>query len=132
DSFTSGGRQHDNRDTRERIVRSCVVQEPAHAEKQHAREPGDLRSASVPTRSRPAREGTKPQCEHARFGGVGPLQDRETYHRVWRPKHPPPAPALASVRAKSSWDDLPEEEKKRVRAEISDHILPQPFSRDRG
>ena len=29
------------------VVRSCVVEEPAHAEKQHAREPGDLQHALV-------------------------------------------------------------------------------------
>src|SRR5262245_9340478 len=34
--------------------RSCVVEEPAHAEKQHAREPGDHWNASLPSRSRPA------------------------------------------------------------------------------
>ncbi len=41
--------------------RSCVVEDPAHAEKQHAREPGDLRSASVDTcrvDPRPARKGS--------------------------------------------------------------------------
>ena len=42
DSIPSGGRQHDNHTKREWIARSCVVLEPAHAEKQHAREPGDL------------------------------------------------------------------------------------------
>ncbi len=41
DSIPSGGRQHDNHAKREWIARSCVVLEPAHAEKQHAREPGD-------------------------------------------------------------------------------------------
>src|SRR6266851_4397626 len=50
--------------------RSCVVREPAHAEKQHAREPGDLQRALV-GRSRPVREGHKPQCGHARAGEVG-------------------------------------------------------------
>ncbi len=41
--------------------RSCVVEDPAHAEKQHAREPGGLRSASVDTchvEPRPARKGS--------------------------------------------------------------------------
>src|SRR5229473_4465518 len=42
DSIPRGGRQHGNHVTREWIARSCVVLEPAHAEKQHAREPGDL------------------------------------------------------------------------------------------
>src|SRR5215469_4243194 len=52
--------------------RSCVVGEPAHAEKQHAREPGDLWSASARKGARPVREGPKPQCGCARFRGVGP------------------------------------------------------------
>jgi hypothetical protein len=52
--------------------RSCVVLEPAHAEKQHAREPGDLWSASARKGRRPVREGAKPQGGHARSGGVGP------------------------------------------------------------
>jgi hypothetical protein len=47
DAIPSGGRQHDNHVNREWIVRSCVVLEPAHAEKQHAREPGDLPHALV-------------------------------------------------------------------------------------
>src|SRR6266853_363591 len=47
DSIPSGGRQHDNHVNREWIVRSCVVLEPAHAEKQHAREPGYLPHALV-------------------------------------------------------------------------------------
>src|ERR1700675_554304 len=33
DSIPRGGRQHDNHVNREWIVRSCVVLEPAHAEK---------------------------------------------------------------------------------------------------
>src|SRR5208282_4485069 len=41
-----------------------------HAEKQHAREPGDLQHALVP-RSRPVREGHKPNGGHARAGEVG-------------------------------------------------------------
>ena len=57
---------------REWSDRSCVVVEPAHAEKQHAREPGDLQSASIPSRSRPVRAGAKPNGGHARCGGVGP------------------------------------------------------------
>src|ERR1700719_524920 len=42
DSGPMGGRQRSNHDNREWIARSCVVLEPAHAEKHHAREPGDL------------------------------------------------------------------------------------------
>src|SRR5271157_2047675 len=70
DSIPSGGRQHDNHVNREWIVRSCVVLEPAHAEKQHAREPGDLPHALV-SRARPVREGHKPNCGHERTGEVG-------------------------------------------------------------
>ena len=57
---------------REWSDRSCVVVEPAHAEKQHVREPGDLQSASIPSRSRPVRAGAKPNGGRARCGGVGP------------------------------------------------------------
>ena len=39
-------------------------------EKQHAREPGDLLHVLV-SRSRPVREGHKPQCGHVRAGEVG-------------------------------------------------------------
>src|SRR5258708_32629159 len=46
--------------------------EPAHAEKQHAREPGDLWSASARKGTRPVREGAKPEGGRARSGGVGP------------------------------------------------------------
>jgi hypothetical protein len=70
DSIPSGGRQHDNHVNREWIVRSCVVLEPAHAEKQHAREPGYLPHALV-SRARPVREGHKPNCGHERTGEVG-------------------------------------------------------------
>src|SRR5215471_3037604 len=73
------------------VSRSCVVEEPAHAEKQHAREPGDLWSASKETRSRTARKGPKPQCGHAHSGGVGPRhttdepaeQRRELFSGGW-------------------------------------------------
>jgi hypothetical protein len=41
-----------------------------HAEKQHAREPGDLLHALV-ARSRPVREGHKPNGGHERTGEVG-------------------------------------------------------------
>src|SRR6266404_5764124 len=70
DSIPSGGRQHDNHVNREWIVRSCVVLEPAHAEKQHAREPGDLLHVLV-NRPRPVREGHKPHGGHERTGEVG-------------------------------------------------------------
>src|SRR5262249_11163268 len=50
--------------------RSSVVEEPAHAEKQHAREPGDLLDVLV-ERSRPVREGHKPNGGHERSGEVG-------------------------------------------------------------
>ena len=46
-----------------------VVEDPAHVEKQHAREPGDLQSVCAV--GRPVREGAKPQGGHARSGGVG-------------------------------------------------------------
>ena len=36
---------------------SCVVIDPRHAQKHHAREPGDLQGVSAPTGSRPVREG---------------------------------------------------------------------------
>src|SRR5215468_4225344 len=52
------------------IDRSCVVEEPAHAEKQHAREPGDLLDALV-ERRRAVREGHKPNGGHERSGEVG-------------------------------------------------------------
>src|SRR5712664_653049 len=48
DSFLIGGRQHGCIAISRAGSRSCVVEEPAHAEKQHAREPGDLWSASPP------------------------------------------------------------------------------------
>src|SRR6202140_5754952 len=70
DSVPSGGRQHSNHDNREWIARSCVVLEPAHAEKQHAREPGDLLHVLV-SRSRPVREGHKPNGGRERTGEVG-------------------------------------------------------------
>jgi hypothetical protein len=70
DSVPMGGRQHSNHDNREWIARSCVVLEPAHAEKQHAREPGDLLHVLV-NRSRPVREGHKPSGGRARAGEVG-------------------------------------------------------------
>jgi hypothetical protein len=50
-------------------VRSCVVEEPGHAEKRHAREPGDLQHALV-FGSRPVREGHKPYDGRARGGEV--------------------------------------------------------------
>ncbi len=58
---------HDNR---EWSARSYVVLEPAHAEKQHAREPGDLLHVLV-NRSRPVCEGHKPNCGRERTGEVG-------------------------------------------------------------
>src|SRR5215468_7540620 len=70
DSVPIGGRQHGNHVNREWNDRSCVVEEPAHAEKQHAREPGDLLHVLV-KRSRPVREGHKPKGGHARTGEVG-------------------------------------------------------------
>src|SRR5262245_61244924 len=70
DSGSDRGRQHDTHVNREWIDRSCVVEEPAHAEKQHAREPGDLLDVLV-ERSRPVREGHKPNGGHERSGEVG-------------------------------------------------------------
>jgi hypothetical protein len=70
--------------------RPCVVKEPPHAEKQHAREPGDLQAASVPSGPRPGREGETPHGGHARPGGVG-------LHRSVR------RAAARSGRLKSSW-----------------------------
>src|SRR6266436_9030087 len=58
---------HDNR---EWSARSYVVLEPAHAEKQHAREPGDLLHVLV-NRPRPVREGHKPNGGRERTGEVG-------------------------------------------------------------
>src|SRR5262245_15645248 len=49
---------------------NSVAISPAHAEKQHAREPGDLLDVLV-ERSRPAREGHKPNGGRARSGEVG-------------------------------------------------------------
>ena len=72
DSLLIGGRQHGCIAKSRASRRSCVVLEPAHAEKQHAREPGDLWSASAREGTRPAREGPKPQGGRARSGGVGP------------------------------------------------------------
>src|SRR5215813_1423802 len=68
-------------------VWSCVVLEPAHAEKQHAREPGDLLCVLVKG-SRPVREGHKPNGGRERSGEVGPRrstsepaeQGRATFH----------------------------------------------------
>ena len=55
-----------------RVVRwPCVVKEPAHAEKQHAREPGDLQNISDQPGTRPVREGEKLCGGRARSGGVG-------------------------------------------------------------
>src|SRR5258708_7754256 len=59
DSIPRGGRQHDNHVNRERIVRSCVVLEPAHAEKQHARQQGYLPPALL-SRASPARDARNP------------------------------------------------------------------------
>ena len=61
-----------------------------HAEKQHAREPGDLQHALV-ARSRPVREGHKLNGGHARAGEVGLCrntcepteQGRETFCGGW-------------------------------------------------
>ena len=55
DSGSDRERQHDTHANREWIDRSCVVEEPALAEKQHAREPGDLLDVLVES-SRPVRE----------------------------------------------------------------------------
>src|SRR6266849_5553755 len=70
DSIPRGGRQHGNHANREWFRRSCVVLEPAHAEKQHAREPGDLLYVLV-RGSKPVREGHKPNGGHERSGEVG-------------------------------------------------------------
>src|SRR6202162_3636150 len=72
DSLLSRGRQHGCFAITRASSRSCVVLEPAHAEKQHAREPGDLWSASTRKGTRPVCEGPKPHGGHARSGGVGP------------------------------------------------------------
>jgi len=70
DSVPRGGRQHGSCDKREWLFRSCVVLEPAHAGKQHAREPGDLLYVLVEG-SRPVREGHKPNGGCERAGEVG-------------------------------------------------------------
>ena len=72
DSLLRRGRQHGCFAITRASSRSCVVLEPAHAEKQHAREPGDLWSASARKGTRPVREGAKPEGGRARSGGVGP------------------------------------------------------------
>jgi len=72
DSLLRRGRQHGCFAITRASSRSCVVLEPAHAEKQHAREPGDLWSASARKGTRPVCEGAKPQGRRARSGGVGP------------------------------------------------------------
>ena len=72
DSLLRRGRQHGCFAITRASSRSCVVLEPAHAEKQHAREPGDLWSASTRKGTRPVREGAKPHGGRARSGGVGP------------------------------------------------------------
>src|SRR6267143_407614 len=96
--------------------RSCVVEEPAHAEKQHAREPGDLWSASARKGTRPVREGAKPHGGRVRSGGVGPRhsidepdeQRRAIFGGAWGEKgagqgeyrstqHPPDAVRGSSV-----------------------------------
>src|SRR4029077_3467707 len=45
---------------------------PSENSIQHAREPGDLWSASDRKETRPVREGAKPEGGRARSGGVGP------------------------------------------------------------
>src|SRR6266849_4799750 len=67
--FRKGGRQHGNHV----IASGCSVLRSLrtwHAEKQHAREPGDLLYVLV-KRSRPVREGHKPHGGHERTGEVG-------------------------------------------------------------
>src|SRR5471030_2732426 len=49
-----------------------MVEDPAHVEKQHAREPGDLRRAYES--DRPVSEGAKPNGGRVRAAGVGPLR----------------------------------------------------------
>src|SRR5260370_15114849 len=52
------------------VAGTRVVVDPAHAERLHAREPGDFRCAR---RSNwPVRKGRWPHAGHARSGGVGP------------------------------------------------------------
>src|SRR5262249_5392267 len=79
DSGSDRGRQYDNHVKRERFDRSCVVEEPAHAEKQHARAAGELLDVLV-ERSRPVREGHNPNGGHERSGEVG--LRRNTYEPV--------------------------------------------------
>jgi len=71
DSLLIGGRQHDCYAIIASEQSSCVVVEPAHAEKQHAREPGTLERLDRKG-TRPVREGAKPEGGRARSGGVGP------------------------------------------------------------
>src|ERR1039458_6767302 len=71
-------------------ARSCVVLEPAHAEKQHAREPRELLYVLART-ARPVREGQKPNGGRERSGAVGlcrstdePAEQRgETFGGGW-------------------------------------------------
>src|ERR1700683_4026835 len=72
DSLLRRGRPHGCFAITRASRRSWVVLEPAHAEKQQAREPGDLWSASARKGARPVCEGAKPQGRHARSRGVGP------------------------------------------------------------
>ncbi len=65
-----------------------VVEDPWHARKLHAREPGDLRTDCLRKRSSPAREGRKPYDWRERNGGVGlcrstsePAEQRRTDER---------------------------------------------------
>src|SRR5215471_9268083 len=70
--------------------RSCVVEEPAHAEKQHAREPGDLWSASLnQDRGRP---------EKAQSRNAGMYVSEESDHAI-RPMNRPNNEEFSSAEA---------------------------------
>ncbi len=75
------------------VVRSYVVLEPTHAEKQHAREPGDLLHVLV-ERSRPVREAQKANGGHARAGEVGLCRS------TCEPAEQGPIPTFSSLAAK--------------------------------
>jgi hypothetical protein len=61
------------RDKTRASSQSCAVgSENQHTKKQHAREPGDVWSATTHTVMRPAREGPTPHGGRARSGRTGP------------------------------------------------------------
>jgi hypothetical protein len=70
-------RPHGRRRKRRAAGQLRAVEEPEHAWKLHAREPGDLRGVWAGNGARPAGKGAKPYSPHARFGGVAPRHSTE-------------------------------------------------------